>query len=130
MPYARIWPDPIAAVIAAIASEGIDAYPAVPNPRPAEFAVVQRLGGGIDNDAVFDIAQVDVEVWSGDQGDSLVPVWDATRTVIEALRMMPAATGDVARVDIETSGYLPDEITGSPRVIITAGVWLRPTTGS
>lgn len=130
MPYARTWPDAVAAVIDTITSAGIDAYPAVPTPRPDEFVVVQRLGGGIDQDAVFDVAQLDVEVWSGDEGASLVPVWAATRSVIEALRMMPATGGDVARVDIETSGYLPDEITGSPRVIITAAVWLRPTTGS
>ena len=131
MTYSRVWRDPVQVVIDALEAESITAYPTVPNPRPAEFVTVQRDGGSNDHDGIFDIAQMDVEVWSGEQGDSLADVWSLANQVREELRMMAASTSNgVARVEIDTIGYLPDEISDAPRVIITAGVWLRPVAAS
>ena len=130
MPYARTWPDAVGTVIDLLTNAGVDAYPAVPNPRPLEFAVVRRDGGGNDGDGVFDMAAMSVEVWSGDPDDSTVPVWAAASEIREVLRMAPETPSAVARVDIDSLGYLPDELSDSPRVIISCGVALRPTSGS
>ena len=59
MTHPRTWPDATATILDAITGEGIAAYPAVPNPRPAEFVTVQRLGGARDQDGIFDQAQID-----------------------------------------------------------------------
>lgn len=130
MTHPRTWPDATATILDAITGEGIAAYPAVPNPRPAEFVTVQRLGGARDQDGIFDQAQIDVECWSGDPHSSQVPAHTLAYRVREILHGLPTTSPGVSRWDEDTFGFLPDEISETPRVIITGAAWLRPVDGS
>lgn len=126
MTQPRAWLDVTAVVIDALNHDwGGTVLPAVPHPRPDEFVVVRRTGGG--HDGVLDRARVDVEIWSGQQGDSLVGVWSLTATIREYLRMMPTTTIGVSRVDESGVALLTDNESGAPRVLLSAIVWLVPT---
>jgi hypothetical protein len=50
--------------------------------------------------------------------------------VREILHLLPATVTGVSRWDEDTFGYLPDEISETPRVIITGALWVRPVDGS
>lgn len=130
MTHPRLWPDATALVLDAIRDEGIDAYPTVPNPRGDEFVIVQRVGGGRDIDGIFDQAQLDVECWSGEPNGSAVDAHTLAYRVREILHLLPATVAGVSRWDEDTFGYLPDEISETPRVIITGALWTRPVDGS
>lgn len=127
MTSSRVWLDATQTVIDALGGH-IDAYPAVPNPRPDEFVVVRRDGGS--QDGVLDSAEMSIEVWSGQPNTSLQPVTALAGEVRELLRTMPDTTVGVVRWTEDTFGLLPDEVTDTPRVLIFGTVWLKPTSGS
>lgn len=128
---ARTWIDVTGALIDAVSAEwGGLVVPTVPKPRPDEFVVIQRLGG--KDDGVVDRATMGIDCWSGQQGDSIVPVTTLATTIREILRQAPAtaAGGGLSYIAIESFGYLPDAVSGCPRCIITATVTAKPLTGS
>ena len=120
----RTWTD-VTAELIDVLNTNVDTFPTVPNPRPDEFVVVRRTGGG--SDMFLDRAQMDIEVWSGGPRDSIVAVHTLAGQVREWLRTAPDAASGLCHVVIDTLGFLADEVTGSPRIIITATVTAKPT---
>lgn len=127
----RVWADVTGVLIDVIADQWPGPVaPAVPKPRPAELVVVRRLGGG--DDGVLDRARMGVDVWSGEPGGSQAPAHALAARIREILRQAPFTHPGcgLARVTIDSLGFLPDEVTATPRVIITATVTAKPSTGS
>lgn len=125
--YPREWPDVVQILLDVLNAEREGVHlPAVPRERPDEFVVVRRTGGG--NRGVLDRAQLDIEVWKGEPGSSIEPVTTLALSVAEILRLAPhtAAGSGLSSVVIDTNGFLPDEESDSPRVIITATAVARP----
>lgn len=122
----RTWPDAEDALIAALAAlwPGAIHYE-VPSSRPAEFVVIERDGGG--NDGTLDRAAVTIEVWSGTPGDSKRGATSLAALIRDLLKQTPRDANPITDYTEESFAYLPDEISGSPRVIITATVTLQPS---
>jgi hypothetical protein len=123
---ARTWRDATQVLIDVIGADASMAvYPAVPNPRPEEFITVRRSGGRIDTDAALDVARMVIQVWSGEPNTSVAPAWALASTVREAIRVAAGADG-ISRWDEETCGFLSDELSDCPTVMITGSLYLRP----
>ena len=119
--------DAKAVLIDWLAAGGFNAQPRVPNPRPDEFVVVRRTGGSIDIDAVSDRAQMAVECWSGQPEASPAPAWALANDVRTHLRALPGEFSGVSLWEEDTCGELYDELSETPRVIITGTCWIQPT---
>ena len=125
----RVWLDATQVVIDGISDEWAGTVlPAVPTDRPDEFVVVQRVGGS--NDGVLDSAAIDIECWSGEPNSSQVPAWMLAGTIREIVRMLPATTSGVCDVDEDSASFLPDELSDTPRVLLSFTVLLKPSAGS
>lgn len=125
----RVWLDATQVVIDGISAEWTGAVvPAVPTDRPDEFVVVQRVGGS--NDGVLDSAAIDIECWSGEPNSSQVPAWTLANTIREIVRMLPDTTAGVCDVEEDTASFLPDELSDTPRVLLTFTVLLKPSAGT
>ncbi len=126
---ARVWLDATQTVIDGISDEWAGTVvPAVPTDRPDEFVVVQRVGGS--NDGVLDTASIDVECWSGEPNASQVPAWTLAGTIREIVRMLPDTVAGICDVEEDTASFLPDELSDTPRVLLTFTVLLKPSAGT
>ena len=116
------WPDVTLAAVAALA-DTLDASVGtrVPDPRPAAFVRVQRVGG--PREQVLDRARVLVECWA----DTEAGAWDLSAAAREAMRTLPTVGGDVVHV-VEVGGpaLVADPLTGTPRYLLTFEVTARP----
>lgn len=122
----RTWLDATGVLIDGIAAEWAGTVVgAVPNPRPEEFVLVSRTGGGIDG--ALDVALMDIEVWSGEPGTSQVPAHQLAGTIREILRMLPTTASSVTRVEEESFAFLPDQVSGAPRCLLSVTAWLKPS---
>ena len=103
---------------------GVEAYPAVPNPRPARFVVIRRVGGPRDS-LVTDAASLTVEGWAEDHREA-EDLTNAARAVIHA---MPGRNGNaVTRTDeLAGTALLPDPESRWPRHTATLTVTVRGT---
>ena len=125
----RVWLDATQTVIDGISDEWAGTVvPAVPTDRPDEFVVVQRVGGS--NDGVLDTASIDVECWSGEPNASQVPAWTLAGTIREIVRMLPDTAAGICDVEEDTASFLPDELSDTPRVLLTFTVLLKPSAGT
>lgn len=122
-----VFADAKAVLIDWLAAAGFDAQPRIPNPRPTEFVVVRRPGGNIDVDAVSDRAQMSIECWSGEPEASPDAAWALAGAVREHLRALPGEFAGVSLWEEDTCGELYDELSETPRVIITGTCWIQPT---
>jgi hypothetical protein len=85
----------------------------VPNPRPAEFVRIERLGGTRRN-LILDRPRIDVECWSDSEGAAA----DLAGIVRPYMLAMAGKRGDTTVYNVaEVSGpmWLPDSVSGQPR---------------
>ena len=122
----RVWPDPTSVVAAHLIAADLTVYWAVPNPRPDEFVVV-RTTGAFDRSRVLLKASVDVEVWSGQQGDSPRPAHLLAAQVAEHLWAAPGDANPITDVYVYPPVWLPDAESGCPRCLVRAEVTLKPS---
>ena len=126
---ARVWLDATQTVLDGLYAQwnGI-VLPAIPTDRPDEFVVVQRVGGGTDG--VLDAASMSIECWSGEPNSSQVPAWTLAGTIREIVRMLPDTAAGICDVDEDAASFLPDELSDTPRVLLTFTVLLKPSAGT
>ena len=117
MPMGRpviIFPDAVLVVIQYLRLHTkTPVYSRVPDPRPAEFIRVERLGGTRRN-LILDRPRIDVECWS----DSEAGAADLSAVVRAHVLAMAGKRGDTTVYDVaEVSGpmWLPDSVSGQPR---------------
>lgn len=109
------FPDAVLVTIEYLRSKlpGIAVYSRVPDPRPAEFVRIERLGG-LRSTLVTDRPRIDVECWSATEegAEALVSTVRAYTLAMAGRR----GTTTVYRV-AEVSGpmWLPDSASGQPR---------------
>lgn len=98
----------------------------VPQPRPAAFTTVRRVGGP-RRSLVVDGPILVVEAWGPDTGAAMDRA-QAARAVVTALVGQVVDGTQIYRVD-ELAGPadLPDPSSTQPRVTFTVEVWLRGT---
>ncbi|MFJ8760845.1 hypothetical protein [Streptomyces cyaneofuscatus] len=96
----------------------------VPNPRPARFVRVERIGGAATS-PVTDRPRLDIEAWGADEGDAHDLV-QLCRAVLGAARGRYQAT-TLARPATGGPQWLPDKESGQPRYVFTFDVTLRGT---
>jgi hypothetical protein len=128
MPAAIVFPDAAALVATylreALAGRGqpVRVGTRVPNPRPAAFVRVQRIGGA-RLDVVTDRPRLDVHAWGGDD-EAAHDLMQITRALLLAI---PGWHGAVAYDVAEVGGpnELPDPETYSPRYAFAVEVSLR-----
>lgn len=92
---------------------GLSVYSRVPDPRPAEFVRVERLGG-MRRALILDRPRMNVECWS----DSEENAADLSARVRAYALAMAGKRGDTTVYDVvEVSGpmWLPDSASGQPR---------------
>jgi hypothetical protein len=85
----------------------------VPNPRPPEFVRIERLGG-LRKNLILDRPRIDVECWSGSEGDAA----DLAGRVRAYVLAMAGKRSTTTVYDVrEVSGpmWLPDSVSGQPR---------------
>lgn len=94
----------------------------VPNPRPARFVRIERIGG-MQLDVVTDRPRLDVHCWGADEGDA----WDLTQIVRALLGDVRGWRGATAYDVAEVGGpnLLPDSETSSPRYALAVEISLR-----
>lgn len=122
---AVLFPDTAAAVCTYLNDTlGVTTGSKVPNPRPAEFYRVQRVGGA-SREVVIDDATVIVEAWAptDEEADDLAQL---------ARAHLLALNGDFIgstllyrAVDLSAPSNDPDPISGSPRSTATYQVMAR-----
>ena len=92
---------------------GAAVYSRVPDPRPAEFIRIQRLGG-LRRSLILDRPRIDVECWS-DSEEGAEELCARVRAYVLA---MAGKRGETTVYDVaEVSGpmWLPDSESGQPR---------------
>lgn len=128
MPAAIVFPD-AAALVATYLREALAAHgmpvpvgTRVPNPRPAKFVRLTRIGGA-QVDVVTDRPRIDVHCW-GATDEAAHDLMQITRALLLAL---PGWRG-AAAYDVDEVGgpnELPDPETSSPRYALAVEVSLR-----
>lgn len=121
----REWPDATTEVAAALIDAGFVARWSVPDPRPAKWVLVRRVGGPPSR--AMDEADMDIECWSGQPGDSPAAAHRLAAEVHEALVQLPRTPGPISHTRITGKTDAADPVSGAPRVLIGCRVWLRPT---
>lgn len=125
MGEAIVFPDAVA-VVCTFLTEMLDerVEPRIPNPRPARFVVVQRVGGPRRN-LVVDEALLTIEAWGINEADA----HDLAQLARAWVNAMPGEVIDDATVYLvtEASGpqLLPDPLSGQPRYSFTTAVAMR-----
>lgn len=120
-----LFPDAAAAVCTHLHETlGVTTGTKVPNPRPAEFYRVQRVGG-VSREMVMDDATIVVEAWAptDEEADDLAQLARAHLLSIENTFVDDALLYRV--VDVAAPALLPDPISGSPRSTATYQVTAR-----
>lgn len=123
-----VFPD-AAAVVGAYLREQLAAYgqpvqvvTRVPNPRPAKFVRIERIGG-MQRDVVTDRPRLDVHCWGASEEDA----HDLMQLARALLADIPGWHGATAYDVAEVGGpnVLPDAATSSPRYALAVEVSLR-----
>jgi hypothetical protein len=92
------------AVVAALRSAGLACYADVPRDRPAEFATVERTGGGVSGSDQLDAPQVAVRSWA----ETRARAAELSREVDAAVLAMDS-DDRVLEVSRNASYWYPDE---------------------
>lgn len=122
---AVLFPDTAAAVCTYLNTTlGVQTSNKVPNPRPAEFYRVQRVGG-TSRELVIDDATIVVEAWAptDEEADDLAQL--ARAHLLAIYNDTVGETLLYRAVDVAAPGLLPDPISGSPRSTATYQVTAR-----
>lgn len=125
MTEAVAFPDAEALLVSALASPlGVPVSTDVPNPRPAEFVRVTRVGGA-RRDLVTDLPLVVVECWATDETAAADLVRRA-RAYVFALAQSSVG-GEWVRAVTEVGGvqFFPDPESATPRYQFTAQLQTR-----
>lgn len=120
-----LFPDVEALLVTALpARVGASVSTRVPNPRPASFVRVQRVGGTRPN-LITDSATVVVECWAGDSA-AAATLGRLTHAHLLALAGSDLPGGFIRAVR-EVGGLqsFPDPVSGSPRYQFTAQIDTR-----
>ncbi|MFJ4960989.1 hypothetical protein ACIP6P_00720 [Streptomyces sp. NPDC088729] len=91
----------------------VAAYSRIPNPRPAEFVRLERIGG-LRRNVILDRPRLNVECWS----DSEAGAEELMKVVRAYVLAMAGKRGTTTVYDVaEVSGpmWLPDSESGQPR---------------
>jgi len=132
MPEVIVFPDVAAAVIAGLEAElaarsnTTPVRSRVPDPRPATFVRVRRIGGPRRN-LVVDDATVVVEAWAADEasGHDLAQL---CRGIVHSFAGSTIADTTIYRVDeIAGPGLLPDPVSEQTRWTFTLQISARGT---
>lgn len=103
---------------------GVPVSLTVPNPRPASFVIVQRVGGPRLN-LVADNATLVIEAWAASP-TAAKTILGVARAHVLAMRRQVVAGVPVYRVDeLGGPGYLPDPDSAQARYTLTVQVALR-----
>jgi hypothetical protein len=128
-----LFPDTVTIVIDRLLNtlpdEGFDVgvYSSVPNPRPASFVVVERLGGPRQN-IVADNAHLAVDCWNSNDRDAH-DLAQMCRALIHAMQGVSFEGGDVGRIDELSGPYRnPDPDSAQDRYSFQVTVAVRGTT--
>lgn len=110
-----VFPDAVLVTIQYLRGAFPDAavYSRVPDPRPAEFIRIERLGG-LRRSLILDRPRIDVECWSDSEGGAA----DLCASVRAYVLAMAGKRGETTVYDVtEVSGpmWLPDSVSGQPR---------------
>jgi len=120
------WPDATVEVARWLtAGQPLPVHWTVPNPRPNVFLLVRRAGSGPPL-SWADWASMDIECWSGEPHSNPKPAHVLAAGVKRLLRRMPLGPNPVADLRIDRQVFFPDPTTSVPRVVLGAGVLVRP----
>lgn len=97
---------------------GCRAYRSVPSSRPERFMVVTLTGGPVEN-AVQRSPSMDVDCWATDARGSA----DLADAVANAVISMPDEIENVFGSRVTTTYYDPDLDSGTPRTVVSVGLW-------
>jgi hypothetical protein len=130
MPMAKpvvVFPDAVLVVADYLRSvlAGVRVETKVPDPRPTEFIRVRRIGGPRKN-LFLDRPRIDIECWSGSEGDAA----DFMMRVRPYVLAMAGKRGTTTVYDVaEISGpmWLPDDATSHPRYAFAVDFTTRGT---
>jgi acetylornithine deacetylase/succinyl-diaminopimelate desuccinylase-like protein len=104
-----------------------DVYSSIPNPRPAEFVVVERLGGPRQN-IVADNAHIAVDCWAATDREAH-DLAQMCRAFIHAMQGLAFEGGTVGRIDELSGPYRnPDPDSGQDRYSFQVTVAVRGQT--
>lgn len=127
MTTAMVWPD-IELLVGDFldARIGVPVHATVPNPRPAAFVTVRRVGGAAKS-VVSDEPRIVWEAWGADD-DEAAELGTRVRTILQLLKGHRVDGCSVYRVDeISGGGRLPDPLSGQSRVTGSALIHVRGT---
>lgn len=120
-----VFPDAVAAVTSRLAAVvGVETTSRVPNPRPAEFILVRRVGGP-RRDLVTDEATLTIEAWAQSE-EAAHDLAQLARAHVHA--MAGSTHGDVVIYKVgEFAGpaWMPDPDSTQPRYTLTVTVAVR-----
>lgn len=120
-----MFPDVVALVVSSLALEvDVPVVSRIPNPRPAEFIRVSRVGGTRRNQ-VTDAGLVVVEAWATSEADA-ADLGEAARSLVHSLEQTTVGGYWVRRVrEIGGLQSYPDGPTNTPRYQFTAQIDTR-----
>lgn len=99
---------------------------AVPNPRPASFVTVRRVGG-VRRQIVIDAATLAIEAWSSASGSATVAS-DLAELARSHVNAMPGDVAGVVHVsEFAGPAYLPDPLSTDHRYSFTVSVRIVPS---
>lgn len=103
-----------------VAATGQRVVTRVPDPRPAKFVQIRRIGGPADPNLPFDNALIDVFVWSDDEDD----MWDTAHQVRDVIlglkRSQPLSAPVYSVTEFMGPAQSDDQTPGQPE---TPRVW-------
>ena len=122
----RFWPS-VTATVATHLNEVLDVPVrwAVPNPRPDAFITITRIGS-VTDEPWIDGAAVQFAVYSGEPGDSPAAADALAYTLRAAVEAMPGQCPPVAKARVTGIAASPDPLSGAPRVLVGAQIWVKP----
>ena len=124
------YPVPIAVDATAVVIEIVDAattaavHQRVPDPRPAEFVLVRRVGG-IRQNRVSDEATILIEAYSASEEEAHDLAQVARQAIHEARGQVVSGATIGRTAELSGPGNLPDPLSDQPRYVQTITVALR-----
>lgn len=110
-----VFPDAVLVVITYLRSvvPGVPTHSQIPNPRPAEFIRVERLGG-TRRTLVTDRPRVDIHCWSASEEEAQA-LSERVRAYVLAMAGSRGGTTVYAVAEVGGPQWLPDSLSGQPR---------------
>lgn len=108
-------PDSVFVVVQYLRSAmpGVTVLSRTPNPRPAEFIRIERIGG-IPRSRFIDRPRIDVECWSGSE-EGAEALMSTARGYVHAIAGKRGTTTVYDLAEVSGPMWLPDSESGQPR---------------